>query len=39
MLFEQKVSARKFAETKVDPFRHGIGEGRENEKLEKAFME
>jgi hypothetical protein len=39
MLFEQKVSARKFAETKVDPFRHGTGEGKESEKPEKAFME
>jgi SP family general alpha glucoside:H+ symporter-like MFS transporter len=39
MLFEQKVSARKFAKTKVDPFGHGIGVRVEYEKPEKEFVE
>jgi len=39
MLFEQRVSARKFAETKVDPFGHDIGARKENEKSEKEYVE
>lgn len=39
MLFEQRVSARKFAETKVDPFGHSIGARKEDEKPEKEYME
>jgi len=39
MLFEQKVSARKFAGTKVDPFGHRIGGRMENEKPGKEFVE
>jgi SP family general alpha glucoside:H+ symporter-like MFS transporter len=39
MLFEQKVSARKFAGTKVDPFGHRIGARTENEKPGKEFVE
>ena len=39
ILFEQRVSARKFATTNVDPFRHGLGAQTKDGKLEKPEKE